>query len=71
VRVLVCQKDVKVEKGALRVMEPYLERVELKVMRQVGGSGTQLSRGRRNGGSILVAPLDVCALIETHPQESE
>jgi hypothetical protein len=38
--VLVCQKDVKAEQGALRVMVPCLERAELKVMKQVGGSGT-------------------------------
>jgi hypothetical protein len=69
--VLVRRKDVKAEQGALRVMVPCLERDELKVMRQVGGSGTRSSRGRRHGGSLLAAPLDACALLAPHPRERE
>jgi hypothetical protein len=40
-RVLVHRKDAKAEQGALRVMVPCLERVELEVIRQLGVSGTR------------------------------
>jgi hypothetical protein len=62
---------VKAEQGTLRVMAPCLEGDEVKVMRQVGESGTRSSHDRCHRGSLLAGSLDVCALLAPHPWERE
>ena len=70
-RVLVCRKDAKEEKGALRVMAPCLERSELELIRQLGVSGMWSSHRRCHEVSLLDALLDACALVATHQRERE
>jgi hypothetical protein len=71
VRVLVHRKDAKVEQGALRVMAPCLERVELELIRQLRVSGTRSSHHWRNGVSLLASLVNTCALLAPHLGERE
>jgi hypothetical protein len=69
--VLVCRKDANAEKGALKVMVPCLERVELELIRQLGVSGMQSSHHQCHEVSLLAALLDACAVLATHLWERE